>query len=270
MCCGSGLLITHQLLLCHLSVAAELLCFLRDTVDTRKPPLMEIALDCIQKMVSFKLLQGPVHHINHRCAAGRHGTARRQFPSLTCFWPLVGVIAMLSTPRCASCRRDGSSRKEDEGEKDGPALDFESLPPQVCGSWECASWLGTSTGIPQRRRAYLLCEQEWLATSCARFACSSSALPQAQAVELVCRCDDVSDDAVELRLLKALLTAVTSTTLAVHGQALLLVVRACYNIFLTSRSDVNQATAKATLTQVGFPRGQRPRRQRCRLNRLTK
>ena len=56
---------------------------------------------------------------------------------------------------------------------------------------------------------------------------------------------------MELRLLKALLTAVTSTTTAVHGQALLLVVRACYNIFLTSRSDVNQATAKATLTQVG-------------------
>lgn len=69
-------------------------------------------------------------------------------------------------------------------------------------------------------------------------------------MELACRCDDVSDDAVELRLLKALLTAVTSNSLAVHGQALLLVVRACYNIFLTSRSDVNQATAKATLTQV--------------------
>ena len=74
--------------------------------------------------------------------------------------------------------------------------------------------------------------------------------PPAQAVELACRCDDVSDDAVELRLLKALLTCVTSTALAVHGQALLLVVRACYNIFLTSRSDVNQATAKATLTQA--------------------
>lgn len=45
---------------------AELLCFLRDAVDTRKPPLMEVALDCIQKLISFKLLQGPVHHINHR------------------------------------------------------------------------------------------------------------------------------------------------------------------------------------------------------------
>lgn len=57
----------HALLL---GCPAELLCFLRDTVDTRKPPLMEVALDCIQKMVSFKLLQGPVHHINHRWAAG--------------------------------------------------------------------------------------------------------------------------------------------------------------------------------------------------------
>jgi hypothetical protein len=36
-------------------------------VDTRKAPLMEVALDCIQKLISFKLLQGPVHHINHRC-----------------------------------------------------------------------------------------------------------------------------------------------------------------------------------------------------------
>ena len=48
-------------------VAAELPCFLRDAVDTRKAPLMEVALDCIQKLISFKLLQGPVHHINHRC-----------------------------------------------------------------------------------------------------------------------------------------------------------------------------------------------------------
>jgi hypothetical protein len=46
---------------------------------------------------------------------------------------------------------------------------------------------------------------------------------QAQALELICRCDDVSDEAVELRLLKAMLTAVTSSTLSVHGQALLLV-----------------------------------------------
>ncbi len=46
---------------------------------------------------------------------------------------------------------------------------------------------------------------------------------QAQAVELLCRCDEIVDDGIELRVLKGLLTAVTSNTLHVHGQALLLV-----------------------------------------------
>lgn len=40
------------------------------------------------------------------------------------------------------------------------------------------------------------------------------------------------------------------TNSAVELQALLLTVRTCYNIFLMSRSTVNQTTAKATLTQM--------------------
>lgn len=39
-------------------------------------------------------------------------------------------------------------------------------------------------------------------------------------------------------------------TFHVHGEALLRVVRTCYNIFLASKSEVNQTTAKACLTQV--------------------
>ena len=73
---------------------------------------------------------------------------------------------------------------------------------------------------------------------------------QAVAVELLCRSDDIADDGIELRVLKGLLTAVTSTTVHVHGQALLLAVRTCYNIFLMSRSETNQTTAKASLTQM--------------------
>ena len=44
-------------------------------------------------------------------------------------------------------------------------------------------------------------------------------------MELLCRCDDIPDEGVELRVLKGLLTAVTSNTLHIHGQALLLVSR---------------------------------------------
>jgi brefeldin A-inhibited guanine nucleotide-exchange protein len=136
---------------------------LNDAIDTRKPAILEPAIDCIQRMISFKLLHGPVYSINHK--------------------------------------RETAAKSGDHWE--GPApLQFAAQP------------------------------------------------PQAQAIELLCRCDDIADEAVELRLLKALLTAVTSASLSVHGQALLLVVRTCHNIHLTSRNDVNQSTAKATLTQM--------------------
>lgn len=74
--------------------------------------------------------------------------------------------------------------------------------------------------------------------------------PQAQAVELICSCDDTGDDTVDLRLLKAILTVITSSSLRVHSQALLLCVRSAYNVFLTSKSQVIQVTAKATLIQI--------------------
>ena len=147
--------------------AREIMLVLRDAIDTRKPVVMEVALDCLQKLVSFKLVQGPVHSINHK--------------------------------RETATARGGGGKDVDDA---STPLQFAAQP------------------------------------------------PQAQAVELMCRCDDTGDEAVELRLLKALLIASTSSTLPVHGQALLLVVRACYNVFLTSRSEVTQATAKATLTQM--------------------
>lgn len=150
-------------------------------IDTRKPAMLEVALDCIQKLISFKLLQGPVHSINHRRDAASSEDA--------------ATAATVS-------QQQQQDEHGDELSVAPAAVDFDSLPPQV------------------------------------------------QAVELLCCCDDVNDEAVELRLLKALLTAVTSPALAVHGQALLLAVRACYNVFLTSRSEVNQTTAKATLTQM--------------------
>lgn len=74
--------------------------------------------------------------------------------------------------------------------------------------------------------------------------------PQAQAVELICSCDDTGDDTVDLRLLKAILTVITSSSLRVHSQALLLCVRSAYNVFLTAKSQVIQVTAKATLIQI--------------------
>ncbi|XP_051121206.1 brefeldin A-inhibited guanine nucleotide-exchange protein 5 isoform X2 [Andrographis paniculata] len=62
--------------------------------------------------------------------------------------------------------------------------------------------------------------------------------------------DNSSPDSTTLQVLKVLLTAVASTKLRVHGEPLLGVIRVCYNIALNSKSPINQATAKAMLTQI--------------------
>ncbi|KAI1295380.1 Brefeldin A-inhibited guanine nucleotide-exchange protein 1 [Halotydeus destructor] len=71
-------------------------------------------------------------------------------------------------------------------------------------------------------------------------------------VETICSCFNgpSSDDGVQLQIIKALLTLVTSQQCQVHEASILLSVRTCYNIYLGSKNLVNQTTAKATLTQM--------------------
>uniref|UniRef100_A0A0N5A8A3 SEC7 domain-containing protein n=1 Tax=Syphacia muris TaxID=451379 RepID=A0A0N5A8A3_9BILA len=59
-----------------------------------------------------------------------------------------------------------------------------------------------------------------------------------------------TDDGVQLQILKAILAVILAPTCEVHEASLLLAVRTCFNIYLASRSPINQTTAKASLTQV--------------------
>uniref|UniRef100_F1KQQ2 Brefeldin A-inhibited guanine nucleotide-exchange protein 2 n=1 Tax=Ascaris suum TaxID=6253 RepID=F1KQQ2_ASCSU len=59
-----------------------------------------------------------------------------------------------------------------------------------------------------------------------------------------------TDEGVQLQILKAILAVVLAPTCEVHEATLLLAVRTCFNIYLASRSPINQSTAKASLTQV--------------------
>ncbi|KOM47940.1 hypothetical protein LR48_Vigan07g164400 [Vigna angularis] len=83
---------------------------------------------------------------------------------------------------------------------------------------------------------------------------SGAAAPEAKLlsklIESVCKCHDFGDDAMELLVLKTLLSAVTSISLRIHGDSLLLIVRTCYDIYLVSNNVVNQTTAKASLIQM--------------------
>ncbi|KAH7646405.1 brefeldin a-inhibited guanine nucleotide-exchange protein 1-like [Dermatophagoides farinae] len=71
-------------------------------------------------------------------------------------------------------------------------------------------------------------------------------------VTCICNCfiGPNTDDEVQLQIIKALLTIVTSQSCPVHEGSILLVIRTCYNIYLSSKKLVNQTTAKAALTQM--------------------
>ncbi|KAL4586003.1 hypothetical protein LXL04_010633 [Taraxacum kok-saghyz] len=72
----------------------------------------------------------------------------------------------------------------------------------------------------------------------------------AKLIESVCKCHEFGEDAVELLVLKTILSAVTSVSLRIHGDSLLQIVRTSYDIYLGSKSMVNQTTAKASLVQM--------------------
>uniref|UniRef100_A0A8B9PBM6 ADP ribosylation factor guanine nucleotide exchange factor 2 n=1 Tax=Apteryx owenii TaxID=8824 RepID=A0A8B9PBM6_APTOW len=71
-------------------------------------------------------------------------------------------------------------------------------------------------------------------------------------VETICNCfqGPQTDEGVQLQIIKALLTAVTSPYIEIHEGTILQTVRTCYNIYLASKNLINQTTAKATLTQM--------------------
>ena len=68
-------------------------------------------------------------------------------------------------------------------------------------------------------------------------------------VDTICNCfsGPQTDEGVQLQILKALLTILTSQHVEVHESSLLSSVRTCNNIYLASKNMINQTTAKATL-----------------------
>jgi len=71
-------------------------------------------------------------------------------------------------------------------------------------------------------------------------------------VETICACfvGPNTDEGVQLQIIKALLTVVTSQHVEIHEGTVLTTVRTCYNIYLASKNLINQTTARATLTQM--------------------
>ncbi|KAG0496888.1 hypothetical protein HPP92_001579 [Vanilla planifolia] len=111
-----------------------------------------------------------------------------------------------------------------------------------------------SSGSLKLAEPALDCTHKLIAHSYLHGEADPTAAPDAQLlarlIDAACSCQSHADDALELLVVKSLLSAVTSTSLRIHGDSLLRIVRPCYDLYLNSRNPVNQTTAKASLIQM--------------------
>ncbi|KAJ0964164.1 hypothetical protein J5N97_029286 [Dioscorea zingiberensis] len=111
-----------------------------------------------------------------------------------------------------------------------------------------------SSASPKIAEPALDCVQRLISHSLLRGEADPDSSPDARLLSSLlsssCSALSLGDDAVELLVVKTILSAVTSTSIRVHGNALLDAVRTCYDLYLGSRSPVNQTTAKASLIQM--------------------
>ncbi|KAG0496880.1 hypothetical protein HPP92_001571 [Vanilla planifolia] len=111
-----------------------------------------------------------------------------------------------------------------------------------------------SSGSLKLAEPALDCTHKLIAHSYLHGEADPTAAPDAQLlarlIDAACSCQSHADDALELLVVKSLLSAVTSTSLRIHGDSLLRIVRTCYDLYLNSRNPVNQTTAKASLIQM--------------------
>ncbi|KAG0501343.1 hypothetical protein HPP92_001415 [Vanilla planifolia] len=111
-----------------------------------------------------------------------------------------------------------------------------------------------SSGSLKLAEPALDCTHKLIAHSYLHGEADPTAAPDAQLlarlIDAACSCQSHADDALELLVVKSLLSAVTSTSLRIHGDSLLRIVRTCDDLYLNSRNPVNQTTAKASLIQM--------------------
>ncbi|KAL7590051.1 hypothetical protein Lser_V15G39977 [Lactuca serriola] len=69
-------------------------------------------------------------------------------------------------------------------------------------------------------------------------------------IDSICKCSGLGEEAVELAVLKTLLSAVRSSTVLIRAECLNQIVKTCYNIYLGGVNGTNQICAKSVLAQM--------------------
>ncbi|XP_031382231.1 brefeldin A-inhibited guanine nucleotide-exchange protein 1 isoform X1 [Punica granatum] len=69
-------------------------------------------------------------------------------------------------------------------------------------------------------------------------------------IQAVCKSGGIGEEAVELAVLRVLLSAVRSPCVLIRGDCLVHIVKTCYNVYLGGQNGTNQICAKSVLAQI--------------------
>jgi hypothetical protein len=78
-------------------------------------------------------------------------------------------------------------------------------------------------------------------------------LAVANVIKMVIKCGETNNEALQLAVVRALLTFTTAEHFIAHGECLLAAVRAVFNLALGSENPINKRTACNALLQVSEP-----------------
>ncbi|XP_027089655.1 brefeldin A-inhibited guanine nucleotide-exchange protein 1-like isoform X1 [Coffea arabica] len=115
--------------------------------------------------------------------------------------------------------------------------------------------LALDTGAPKVVEPALDCVSRLFSSGF--FRCEIATTDDAAATSLIfrlidsaCKCTSLGDEAVELAVLRLLLSAVRSPCVLIRGNCLVHIVRSCYNVYLGGFNGTNQICAKSVLAQM--------------------
>ncbi|KND04045.1 hypothetical protein, variant [Spizellomyces punctatus DAOM BR117] len=192
--------------------------------NTQPARTREVALDCLQKLIAHNLLRGalPLTVSNTPTAASSTAPGTPGAPA--------NDLSQLDTSSPATSPQPLDEKGTEEQDEENGTQQVAKTAVPVFAPRSTSLLPSTPAEAPNYPPIPFLID-EIIHTVCTTLAMHT-------------------DEAVQLQVLKVLLTAVTSTGCEVHEVSLLKVVQTCFNIHLHSRTQVNQMTAKASLTQM--------------------
>ncbi|KAI9098198.1 hypothetical protein DFS34DRAFT_694406 [Phlyctochytrium arcticum] len=214
---------------------------------SQPPRAREVALDCLQKLIAHNALRGAL-------PLSSQASEVTDLPSTPARTPLTPGNDLSQLDTSSPVPSSSASLAEPTTSKDAPTNDDDAdVPPATEEN-------GSAGEDPDAKRSEEAAAPAFTPRSTSLLPAKPSDTAHYppnpflidEIIHTVCTSFSVapSDETVQLQVLKVLLTAVTSTACEVHEVSLLKVIQTCFNIHLHSRTQVNQMTAKASLTQM--------------------